>query len=326
MVTQDLNRMGTRIRLFFATDLHGSEKCFLKFLNTPQAYKVNTLILGGDITGKMIVPIVKTSSQTYTSEFLSNRYTLKSDKDIDELEKKIRFTGYYPYRTTEDEMTQLRSDPAKVDAVFTDIMMGTLRRWMGMAEERLRSKGVRLYMTGGNDDRHEIEEVLKSSSFVVDPEGELVTLEGGYEMLSSGWSNPTPWKTPRECSEEELAAKLDTMIGKVGDLSNCIFNLHVPPYDSGLDTCPKLDENLKPVYAGSEIIMMSAGSTAVRKAIEKHQPILGLHGHIHESRGFVKIGRTLCLNPGSEYTEGMLRGVIVELDEKHVKNYLLTVG
>jgi Icc-related predicted phosphoesterase len=116
------------------------------------------------------------------------------------------------------------------------------------------------------------------------------------------------------------------MVSKVHDMRNCIFNLHVPPYDCGLDTCPKLDENLKPVYAGSEIMTISSGSKAVRNAIEKHQPVLGLHGHIHESRGFVKIGRTLCLNPGSEYTEGMLRGVVVDLDEKGVKNYLLTVG
>lgn len=318
--------MTTKIRLFFATDVHGSEKCFLKFLNTPQPYKVNTLILGGDITGKMIVPIVKTVEGTYTSEFLANKYTLKSDKEVEELEKKIRFTGYYPYRTTEDEMKDMRADPAKVDAVFTDVMIETLRRWMGMAEERLKGKGIKVFMTGGNDDRPEIEEVLKSSEYVVDPEGEHLTLEGGYEMVSSGWSNPTPWKTPRECSEEELAAKLDAMTSKVQDMSNCIFNLHVPPYDTGLDTCPKLDGNLKPVYAGSEIMMISAGSTAVRNAIEKHQPLLGLHGHIHESRGFIKIGKTLCLNPGSEYTEGMLRGVVVELDDKKVRSYLLTVG
>ena len=287
---------------------------------------MNTLILGGDVTGKMIVPIVKATEQTYISDFLSNKYTLKSEKEVEELEKKIRFTGYYPYRTTADEVAQLRADPAKLDAIFTNVMTETLRRWVNLAEERLKGKGVKVYMTGGNDDRPEVEEVLKSSEYVIDPEGEVVTLEDGREMLSSGWSNPTPWKTPRECSEEEIAAKLNAMISKVQDMERCIFNLHVPPFDSGLDTCPKLDENLKPVYAGSEIIMMSAGSTAVRTAIEKNQPAVGLHGHIHESRGFVKIGRTLCLNPGSEYTEGILRGVIVELDDSNVRNYLLTVG
>ena len=312
--------------MFFATDVHGSEKCFLKFVNAPQAYKVNILILGGDITGKMIVPIVKQSDGSCTAEFLGAKQTLKSDQEIEELEKRIRFTGYYPYRTDTEEMTAMKSDPIKVDAAFKQVMSDTLRRWMQIAEERLKSKGVSIYVTGGNDDRMEIEDVLKSSSYVVDPEGELVTLDGDYEMISSGWSNPTPWNTPRECSEEELERKLDSMIGKVKDMKRCIFNLHVPPYDTGLDTCPKLDENLKPVYAGPEIMMTAAGSKAVRSTIEKHQPILGLHGHIHESRGFVKIGRTLCLNPGSEYTEGMLRGVVVELDGDRVRNYLLTVG
>jgi Icc-related predicted phosphoesterase len=319
-------KMGAKIRVFYATDVHGSEKCYLKFLNTPSVYKVNTLILGGDITGKMIIPIVKRADGTSAAEFLGNHYSLKSDQEVEDLEKKIRFTGYYPYRTTAEETEEMRRDPAKVDAVFIEVMIDTLRRWVRMAEERLKGKGVKVYVTGGNDDRPEIEEVLKSSDFIIDPEGELVSLDGGFEMLSSGWSNPTPWKTPRECSEEELAAKLDSMTSKVHDMRNCIFNLHVPPYDCGLDTCPKLDENLKPVYAGSEIMTISSGSKAVRNAIEKHQPVLGLHGHIHESRGFVKIGRTLCLNPGSEYTEGMLRGVVVDLDEKGVKNYLLTVG
>jgi Icc-related predicted phosphoesterase len=318
--------MGMKTRIFFATDVHGSEKCFLKFVNSPGVYKVNVLILGGDITGKMIVPIVKGADGTSTAEFLGTKLTLKSDKEVEELDRRIRFTGYYPYQTTTEEMEAMRHDPSKVDAVFTDVMTNTLRRWTQMAEERLKDKGVKIYMTGGNDDRPEIEDVLKSSNFVIDPEGELVMLDGGYEMISSGWSNPTPWKTPRECSEEELTSKLDAMIGKVQDMKKCVFNMHVPPFDTGLDTCPKLDENLKPVYAGSEIMMTSAGSKAVRAAIEKHQPVLGLHGHIHESRGFVKIGRTLCLNPGSEYTEGMLRGVVVELDGDRVRNYLLTVG
>ena len=318
--------MGVKTRILFATDVHGSEKCFLKFLNTPKAYKANVLILGGDITGKMIIPIVRRADGTWSAEFLDSKYMMKSESEVQDLEKKIGFTGYYPYRATEEKLAEMRSDPSKVDSIFTEVMMDTLRRWTQMAEERLKGTDVKIYMTGGNDDRPEIEDVLKSSDFVIDPEGEVVDIDGHYEMLSSGWSNPTPWKTPRECSEEELAAKLEDMTKKVRDPKNCIFNLHVPPYDSGLDTCPKLDENLKPVYAGSEVIMIAAGSKSVREAIEKYQPVLGLHGHIHESRGFIKIGRTLCLNPGSEYSEGMLRGVVVDLDDKGVKNYLLTVG
>jgi hypothetical protein len=318
--------VSVKTRILYATDVHGSEKCFLKFLNTPKAYKANVLILGGDITGKMLIPIVSKPEGIWSTEFLGTKYSLKSQSEVEDIEKKIRSTGYYPYRITEDRMTELRSDPAEVDSAFTEVMTDTLKRWTQMAAERLKGSDVKVYMTGGNDDRPEIEDVLKSSDFIIDPEGEVVSIDGSHEMLSSGWSNPTPWKTPRECSEEELASKLESMIAKVQDMKNCILNLHVPPYDSGLDTCPKLDESLKPVYAGSEVIMMPAGSKSVRDAIEKYQPLLGLHGHIHESRGFIRIGRTLCLNPGSEYTEGMLRGVVVDLDEKGVSNYLLTVG
>lgn len=318
--------MSVKTRILFATDVHGSEKCFLKFLNTPKAYKANVLILGGDITGKMLIPIVSKPEGIWSTEFLGTKYSLKSQSEVEAIEKKIRFTGYYPYRITEDRMTELRSDPAQVDSAFTEVMTDTLKRWMQMAEERLKGSDVKVYMTGGNDDRPEIEDILKSSDFIIDPEGEVVNIDRSHEMLSSGWSNPTPWKTPRECSEEELASRLESMIARVQDMKNCILNLHVPPYDSGLDACAKLDENLKPVYAGSEVIMMPAGSKSVRDAIEKYQPLLGLHGHIHESRGFIRIGRTLCLNPGSEYTEGMLRGVVVDLDEKGVSNYLLTVG
>jgi hypothetical protein len=274
----------------------------------------------------MLIPIVSKPEGIWSTEFLGTKYSLKSQSEVEDIEKKIRSTGYYPYRITEDRMTELRSDPAEVDSAFTEVMTDTLKRWTQMAAERLKGSDVKVYMTGGNDDRPEIEDVLKSSDFIIDPEGEVVSIDGSHEMLSSGWSNPTPWKTPRECSEEELASKLESMIAKVQDMKNCILNLHVPPYDSGLDTCPKLDESLKPVYAGSEVIMMPAGSKSVRDAIEKYQPLLGLHGHIHESRGFIRIGRTLCLNPGSEYTEGMLRGVVVDLDEKGVSNYLLTVG
>ena len=183
-----------------------------------------------------------------------------------------------------------------------------------------------MYIPGGNDDLREITPILQSSDFVIDPEEKVVNLNSRYEMLSTGWSNPTPWKTPRECSEEELAGKIDEMSRQVKDFKNCIFNIHVPPIDSGLDTAPKLDHNLKPVVEGGEIAVAPAGSTAVRAAIEKYQPLLGLHGHIHESKGFVSIGRTLCINPGSEYSEGILRGVIVDLEDERVKNFLLTQG
>jgi Icc-related predicted phosphoesterase len=225
-----------------------------------------------------------------------------------------------------EEMLQLQSDTARVDSIFKHLMLETLRRWIKLAEERLRNSGVSLYITGGNDDIPEIKTIISESDYVIDPEERVVEIDGKYEMVSLGWSNPTPWNTPRECSEEELMGKIEKMVTQVRDVGRCIFNLHVPPINTIISECQKLDKDLKPVFEGSEPVMISGGSTSVRNAIEKYQPLLGLHGHIHESRGVVKIGRTLCINPGSEASEGILRGVIVNLDNGSLKSYQLTAG
>jgi hypothetical protein len=313
-------------KIFFATDLHGSEKCFLKFVNAAKFYKVNTLIMGGDVTGKMIIPITKENDGKYHATFLGSKRTAGNEEDLLDLQRMIRFAGYYPYMTNPREMDQLQADDSRVQGIFKELMLNTVKKWVQITEERLKESNVKVYITGGNDDVAEIENIIGGSSFVIDPEDKVVEIGGKFEMISTGWSNPTPWKTARECSEEQLWAKIDKMATQVRDMKNCIFNLHVPPIDSGLDTCPKLDESLKPVLAGGEIVMTSGGSTSVRKAIETYQPMLGLHGHIHESKGFLKIGRTLCLNPGSEYGEGILRGALVELNDGSVKNFLLTQG
>jgi len=103
-----------------------------------------------------------------------------------------------------------------------------------------------------------------------------------------------------------------------------IFNLHDPPFGSHLDEAPDLTKDLD--LKGGGRITKSVGSVAVREAIEKHQPMLGLHGHIHESKGVTKIGRTTCINPGSVYEEGTLLGAIVDLEDRKVKQYYLTAG
>jgi uncharacterized protein len=312
-------------KIFFATDLHGSEKCFLKFVNAGEFYKANTLIMGGDITGKMIIPIVKEPNGKFHATFLGSKYTIKTEDELHDLEKIIRFTGYYPYLTNSEEMSRIQDDEKKVHSIFVELMLDNVKRWIQIAEERLKGSGINFYITGGNDDISEIEGIISSSSYVIDPEDKVVQV-GDYQMMSTGWSNPTPWKTPRECSEDQLWSKLEKMSSEVSDMRKCIFNLHVPPIDSGIDACPKLDNDLKPVIAGGEIVMMGGGSTSVRKAIETYQPLIGLHGHIHESKGFVKIGNTLCINPGSEYSEGILRGALIELDGSSIKNFLLTQG
>jgi hypothetical protein len=282
--------------------------------------------MGGDITGKMIVPIRDQGDGTHKARLLGTEYTLKTETEVQEIEKNIRFNGYYPYRTTEEEKQELDRNPQKVDEMFTELMTEATERWIRIAGERLKGSGIKCYITPGNDDRLEIDRAFEKSDFVVNPEGQVVQIDDYHEMISSGYVNITPWKAPRDIPEEELQKKIEALTSQVKNMSNCIFNFHCPPFDSGLDTAPKLDANMKPTLSPSGVVMIPAGSTSVKKAIEVHQPLLGLHGHIHESSGFKRIGRTLCLNPGSEYSEGVLRGALVTLSKDKVKSYILTRG
>jgi uncharacterized protein len=313
-----------RTKFFFATDLHSSEACFRKLLATPTVHELNTVICGGDCTGKMLIPLVERDAEAgaYLVEWGGESVIARSEEELAEQEKQIRYSGLYPVRVTAAEAAELGSDEARLKALFLERMLAVVGDWTALAEERLAGDGTKFVMTPGNDDEFEVDDVIKASSFV-DAAENRITRIGPHEMLSVGWSNHTPWDTPRECSEEELEARIDALAAQVEDMSTAIFNIHVPPYGTGLDDAPELDQNLKPVQGGK--VMKPVGSTAVREAILKHQPLLALHGHIHESRGIQKLGRTTCINPGSVYGEGILQGVIVELGADEVR-YALTSG
>jgi Icc-related predicted phosphoesterase len=313
--------------IFFATDIHGSERAFRKFANAAKFYGVHALILGGDVTGKLVIPIVSQPDNSYSVEFLGAAYVLKTEEEIQSIEKSISDSGYYPYRITSDELERLSKED--IDQIFLKLIKERLASWMKLIEERLAGTGIQVYITGGNDDPLEIEEVLNSSTSVINAQDKVCKIDEYHELVSSGLSNPTPWKTQREVSEEKLAESIEAMVSKVHDVKNAIFNLHAPPRDSQLDACPLLDDSVhppKPVVKGGAIVTYGAGSSSVRASIEKYQPLLGLFGHIHESRGVVRIGRTLCINPGSEYQEGILRGATINLDKDKVKNYQLISG
>ena len=102
--------------------------------------------------------------------------------------------------------------------------------------------------------------------------------------------------------------------------------LDQPDLKQRLDEAPALDANLRPTHGGA--VMKPVGSIAVRDAILKHQPLLSVHGHIHESRGVKRMGRTLAINPGSVYGDGVLQGAVIELNPKKAKvaRYLLVNG
>jgi uncharacterized protein len=313
-------------RLFFATDIHGSDRCFRKFLNAARFYSCDVLVMGGDITGKMLVPIVDEGRGRYRTTLFGRRREV-GQAELHDLRKRIADAGYYPYDTTLDQIRELDEDPAAVERVFRKVMETTLRGWLQLAEERLAGTDTVCLLAPGNDDPPFIGELLRSSPRVLNPEGSVVELPGGFPMISVGYSNPTPWSSPRELTEEALSERIEREVAKLGDMRRAIFNLHVPPKETPIDQAVDLDEELRPRLRAGSPVIVGVGSKAVRRSLEEHQPMLGLHGHIHESRGEARLGRTLSINPGSEYSEGILRGAIVTLSErKGLRGYQLVAG
>lgn len=318
-------------RLFFASDLHGSERTFRKFLAAARLYKVQALVMGGDVIGKLAVPIIREGGGRYRATLMGRTERFESEADLGKLTERLEVLGFYGKIMDEDEFREISADPEKTEALFFELALERLRRWMSLAEERLAGTGVKLYMMGGNDDYQEMLDVIAEdpAESVVHCEGRTVEIDEHHVMVSDGHSTPTPWHTPRELSEEQLGALLDGLTAKVPDPARAIFNFHVPPVDSTLDTCPELDWTTDPpaqIVRGGQAVLFGAGSRAVREAIETRQPLLSLHGHIHESGGVTKLGRTTSINPGSEYGEGILRGCIVTLARDSVTSFQMTSG
>ncbi len=312
------------MKIFYATDLHGSEVCWRKFLNAGPFYGADVLICGGDMTGKAMIPIVRRDGR-YEVTLQEVPYVLETEAELEEMKKRIANRGYYPVVVTPEEMAELAADDRLVQRRFEEEILRTVERWMAMAEEKLAGKDLRCFVCPGNDDIFKVDEVIARSSVVEQGEARVIDLDG-LTMVSMGWTNPTPWKTYREAPEEKLRERIERMVEQVPDLRRAIFNFHAPPYGSNLDEAPALDEDMRYLHGGRA--MRPVGSKAVREAIVEHQPLLSLHGHIHESKGTIRLGKTLAVNPGSTYEDGVLQGAILEVDAKKakVKNYLLVNG
>lgn len=312
-------------RVFFTTDLHGSTVVFKKFINAGKFYEAQVLILGGDMIGKMIVPIVNQGSGHFSANYLGKLYDITEGNELDKLEATFENSGLYPVRLMPEEVEAYKEDRNLVEKRFAELAKTRLSRWLDIAEERLRGTGIRCYVQPGNDDPYEVDSVFRSSDIIQNVDGKLIQLDENHEMVNVGAANQTPWNCPRDKTEEELEQMIENVAGQVKNPAQAVFNLHVPPFDTNLDIAPELDDNLTPrLSLGGGFKMIPVGSKAVRKAIEKYQPLVGLHGHIHESRSAQKIGKTMCFNPGSEYGEGVLRGVVLELSRKGLDSYTFT--
>lgn len=322
------------VRLFFCTDIHGSEAVWRKFLNTAKYLEADTLIMGGDITGKRIVPIIKQPDGTWKGSIYGvaeQNVIMKTEQEILGFEKRARFAGCYSYRLTPEEDEELSAPDSitedgkmikggALDKLFDQVEAEGLQLWIDMIDDIMDDgtkrvpEGTKIIICPGNDDKFAIDDIIIKDPRVIFGEGAKVDLDDHHEMISYGWTNPTPWNTYRETDEETIGRKVDELVPLINNMKNAVFCFHCPPYDCIIDEAPLLKPDLSYVgYSGGEPIRGPTGCKAIRKAIEEYQPILGLHGHIHESPGYTKIGRTYIINPGSEYSEAILKGFLIEL-------------
>lgn len=311
--------------VYFATDLHGSEQCFRKFLNAGKFYGVDAVILGGDVAGKALVPVVSGPDGSFEAHAFGKSIRAEGDDGLASLENRIRALGCYPYRTTPDQLQEMRDDPDQVNRAFEQVIRETLERWISMAEDRLRALGLPCLVMPGNDDPPWVRQLLDQAGWLQQAEERIVGF-GPYQVLSLGYSTPTPWDSPREITEDQMRAKLKVLAGQLDPGQPVIFNLHNPPFGTSTDRAFKLGDDMRIRTAGGEPMQVSVGSHAIRESIEEVQPVVALCGHIHESRATTKLGRTLVVNPGSQYPEGILQGSILSLDRAKVKSHRFATG
>ncbi len=303
------------MRIYYTSDLHGSEKCWKKFMVTPKHYQADIIIIGGDITGKFIVPIIRLPNGRVEATFMGRKRKCKKEKDIEVLKQQIADTGQYWLDVTQEEYQDYTDNPSKLDEIFDKLITERVAEWVAMADERLKGQNVRCLISAGNDDSYSVDEILEKSETIEVHDGRIIDLGEGFEIFGLSNSNMTPWDCPRDITEEELEVKIEKLAGQINNMDRAIFDIHVPPYGAGIDEAPELTEDMRMVLDSTGTPnMIPVGSTAVKEALLKYQPMLGLHGHIHEAAGIRKLGSTTIVNPGSEYAEGLLRGAVIDLD------------
>ncbi|QXJ28179.1 putative cacineurin superfamily phosphoesterase [Saccharolobus shibatae B12] len=310
----------TNLRILFSSDLHASYTVFKKFINAGKIYKVNALIIGGDIAGKTLLPIIDLGNNNYNIQD-----KIITSSELNSFIERFKSEGIYYAILSKNEYEEASQNKKAQDELFKKAIIATIREWMKIAEERLKDYKIPIFINLGNDDPEYLFEVLKESEIFKVGEGEVFDFNG-YEIISYGYVNPTPWNTFREKKEEEIYNDLSKIVSKITNYSKAIYNFHAPPYNTNLDNAPLLDENLKPIVRGGEIVYTHVGSKSIRRIIEETNPLLGLHGHIHESRGFDKVNNTVVINPGSEYNSGLLHAALVILEGESIKAHQFILG
>ena len=320
--------MAKPFRLYVCSDIHASERAWRKLLNATRAntYKVDAVLIAGDLTGKALVPVVEQPTGTFSASLLGTRRVAHNETELADLERSIADVGYYAVLVSPAEAVAMETDPDLVTRHFRKQITRRVREWMALAAERLEGSGIPVYLMPGNDDDFAIDPVLADSPYAQNVNEQVIDLTPWHQLVSMGWSSPTPWSTPRELPEEAFLDRLSDLMAGVRDARKTVMMTHVPPFDSGLDTAPLLSPTLQPTASAGDVLRGPVGSTGVRKAIESFRPVLGVHGHIHESGGERRIGDTLCVNAGSEANHGVLRGYLIDLTADGVERTLRVEG
>ena len=321
---------GAERTIFYVADIHGSDVCFRKWLNAGRFYGADVLVIGGDLTGKILLPIYPApgGNGSWTATWRGRPVRLETRNEVDELIRTARNEGSYGYVTTVDEVAAIQASPDLERSTFTRLKVDALADWVRLADQRLADGSIRAVVMAGNDDPPEIDSVLATSSRLEDVGGHVVELAPGVHMASVGESTPTPWRTPRELPDEDLGGRVSATVGALPADGTVIWNLHMPPHATGIDAAPELDTGLHVQYdGGGEPRMLPVGSRSIRRLVEERQPTLALHGHIHEGRGRYRLGRTIGINPGSQYQDGVLMGVLVRVSPTSgVRDVTFTAG
>jgi Icc-related predicted phosphoesterase len=320
--------MAKYLRCYMCSDLHAANRTYRKLLNAIKmnVYEAQVVLIAGDLTGKAIVPIIARNNGRYAATFLDQDYLVETGTELQNLENSISDIGYYPHVTDQDEVEALKADETKMKELFRQKMIQRVGDWVSLAEERIGKSGVQFYMMPGNDDDRGVDAMIEQSGYVVNPVGKTIQLNEFHEMISFDYANPTPWHTPREWSEEEYYEHVKASASTLKSVSNAVFMIHVPPYDSGIDTAPELDKTLRPRVTMGDVLRVPVGSTGVRRALQELQPLVSVHGHVHEAGGQGKIGRTTCFNAGSEANQGILRGFVFDLGKDKLERAFRVQG
>jgi len=307
------------LRLLIVSDIHGSETTWRKLLNAVKLdiWQVDAILVAGDLAGKGLAPIVREDGRWRAEVRGQTRYAHTQD-ELATMERQIADMGIYGVQMVAAEVDNL-ADPGILAEQFNRAIYQRLESWVRMAEERVAPKGVPFFVIPGNDDPGVVDDALATSSYIQNVDRRVAHLPDGREIVGMAHANPTPWHTPRELPDEDLGTVAEGLLKQLEHPREAVVMFHCPPYGISLDEAPKLDEQLRPVMTATGGLMpVPVGSMGIRDVIASFQPRLGAHGHIHESGGHASLGRTLCVNAGSEYTAGVLRAYIVHLDNDRV--------